>query len=153
MIKIKSLSGIGVWMSILIILNGCVPKEQVKLKAMNINEVVPGKNGKAILKADAIFYNPNSSRMRLKKVNVDIFVDGKKAGTVDQELDALIKAKSDFTVPLEVQLDLNEIGLLDTLLSLLGGKKHEVQFTGAIKLKVNGWPVKAPLDYKQEFRF
>jgi LEA14-like dessication related protein len=154
MIRMKFSSRAGVWIALLVLVaSGCVPREDVKLRAVNINEVVPGGNGIGTLKADAIFYNPNSSRMRLKKINIEIFVDGKKAGTVDQELSSLIKAKSEFTIPLEVKLNLNEIGLLDTLLSLFGGKTHEIRFTGEIKMKVNGWPVKAPLDFKQEFKF
>ena len=132
---------------------GCVPKEQVILRSVNINEVEPRENGDALLKADAIFYNPNTSRMRLKEIDIEIFVDGKKAAQVDQQLNALIKAKSEFSVPLEVQLNLKEIGLLDTILSFLGGKKHDIQFVGAIKMKVNGFPVKAPINYKEEFKF
>ena len=136
-----------------VLMSSCVPKEKVVLRSIQINEMEPQANGDALLKANAIFYNPNNTRMRLKEIDVEIFVDGKKTAQVDQQLSALIKAKSDFTVPLEVQLNLKEIGLLDTILSFLGGKKHEVQFVGTLKMKVNGFPVKAPINYKEEFKF
>ena len=146
----KSLLGIVV---VCLMVIGCVPSEPVTLRSVNINQIEPRDNGDALLKADAIFYNPNTSRMRLKEVDIDIFVDGKKAGKVDQKFSSLIKAKSEFAVPLEVQLNLKEIGLLDTILSFLGGKEHDIQFTGFIKMKVNGFPVKAPINYKEEFKF
>ena len=136
-----------------LLMAGCVPKEQVVLRSIQIDEVAPTATGDALLKATAIFYNPNNSRMRLKEIDIEIFVDGKKAAQVDQQLSSLIKAKSDFTVPLEVQLNLKEVGLLDTILSFLGGKKHEIQFVGSLKMKVNGFPVKAPVNQKQEFKF
>ena len=77
-----------------------------------------------------------------------MFVDGKKAARVDQRLNALIKANSEFTVPLEVQLNLKEVGLLDTILSLFGGKKYDIQFVGSMKVTVNGFPVKVPVNHK-----
>ena len=152
---LKSAKMKGFWPIILmgLMIMGCVPKEQVVLRSVDIHTIEPGEDGDALLKADAIFYNPNTSRMRLKEIDIEIFVDGKKAATVDQKFSSLIKAKSDFTVPLEVKLNLKEIGLLDTILSFLGGKKHDIQFTGTIRMKVNGFPVKAPINYKEEFKF
>ena len=137
---------------LLLLAGSCVPKEQVVLRSVNIKEVSTGKDGNPLLKADAIFYNPNSSRMRLKSIDIDVWVDGKKAARVDQHLSALIKANSEFTIPLEVQLNLKEMGLLDTILNLFGGKKYEVQFVGSIKVVVNGFPVRFPLDYKEQVK-
>ena len=82
-----------------LVAGSCVPREQVVLRSVDIREVLPGKDGNPLLKADAIFYNPNSSRMRLKRIDIDVLVDGKKAARVDQHLSALIKPKSEFTVP------------------------------------------------------
>ena len=126
----------------------CVPKEQIQLRAINIKEVTPGKDGNPLLKADAVFFNPNASRMRVKRIDIEVFVDGKKAARVDQHLSTLIKANSEFTVPLEVELNLKEVGLLDTILSLFGGKKYDIHFVGTMKVTVNGFPVKVPVDYK-----
>jgi hypothetical protein len=136
---------------LVILVSACVPREQVVLRGVDIREVLPGKDGNPLLKANAVFFNPNSSRMRLKRIDIDVLVDGKKAARVDQHLSALIKANAEFTVPLEVQLNLKE-GLLDTILSLFGGKKHEIQFVGTMKVTVNGFPVKVPLNYKEEIK-
>jgi LEA14-like dessication related protein len=90
--------------------------------------------------------------MKLKKVEIDIFVDGVKAGRVDQKPGTIIRPNSEFTVPLEVQLHLKEMGLVDTILSFIGGKKHEVQFTGKLKVTISGFPVRIPVDHKEQVK-
>lgn len=80
-------------------------------------------------------------------------MDGKKAARIDQHLSALIKANSEFTVPLEVELNLKELGVLDAIFNLLGGKKYVLEFTGSMKMSVNGFPLKVPIQQKEEFKF
>ena len=89
--------------------------------------------------------------MRLKSIDIDVMVNNKKAARVDQKLSSLIKAKSEFIVPLEVQLNLKD-GLLDTILSLFGGKTYEVLFVGSLKVSVSGFPVKVPMNYKEQIK-
>lgn len=123
------------------------------LREVIIKQVAPGKDGLAILTADAILYNPNKGSLRLKEIDLDILLNGKSAARIDQKLNALIKSKSEFTIPLEVQLKITDAGLLDTILSLFGGKKYEIQFVGKVKVKVGGFPVRIPVDHKDEIRF
>ena len=139
------------WFVLFVMLIGsCVPKEQVVLRSINIKEVLPGTEGPMLL-ADAIFFNPNSSRMRLKSIDIEVLVNDKKAARVNQKLSSLIKAKSEFIVPLEVQLNLKD-GLLDTILSLFGGKSYNVLFVGSMKVTVNGFPIKVPVNYKEQIK-
>ena len=131
---------------------GCAPKEPVILRSINIKEVKTGSDGNPILFADVVFFNPNSTRMRLKRIDLDVTVDGNKSARVDQHLSALIKGNSEFTIPLEVQLNLKD-GLLDTILSLFGGKEHPISFNGSMKVTVRGFPVKVPVSYKDVLKF
>ena len=105
-----------------------------------------------MLTANAIFYNPNNMRGKLKKIDIEIFVNGKKAGSVNQQLKTVIPSKSEFTVPIEVKLSLKEQGFMDTLLGVIGGRKFEVRYTGSLKLNYRGVPVRVPVDYKDEVR-
>jgi len=105
-----------------------------------------------MLKADVVFYNPNKGSMRLKEITLDILLDGKPAAFIDQKLTAQIKGQSQFTVPLELQFKRNE-GLVETIFNLFGGKKHGVRFTGKLRVKVKGFPVNIPIDYKDEIKF
>ena len=132
------------------VLTGCGPKEQVVLK--QIKDVVIDGTTEPRLKAQAVFYNPNNMKMKLKKINVEIFVNGKKAALVNQNLKTQIPARDNFTVPLEVTLAMKELGILDTLFGMIGGKKFEVQYKGYLKLSYHGIPIRVPVDYKDEIR-
>ena len=88
----------------------------------------------------------------MKKIELDIFVEDKRAGHVDQKLSLQIPANGEFTVPIEVNLNLKEQGFLNTLFSILGAKKMDVRFVGSIRINYKGIPVNVPVDYKSEIR-
>lgn len=138
------------FISLAALTSSCGPKEPVQLK--QIRDVLVDATTEPLLKAQAIFYNPNNVRMRLKKIKIDIYVNGKKAGEIDQDLKTLIPARKEFTVPIEVKLSIKEFGVLDTLLGMIGGKKFQVEYKGVLKLSYHGVPIRVPVDYKDEIR-
>lgn len=130
---------------------GCKgPEEKIVLR--QIRDVVVDATTEPILKANAVFYNPNDMRGKLKRINVEIFVDGKKAAFVDQKLKTQIPANGEFIVPLEVKLSIKELGFMDTLLGVIGGKRFEVRYEGSLKLSYRGIPINVPVKYKDEVR-
>jgi len=130
---------------------GCKrPKEDIVLR--QIRDIVVDATTEPTLRANAIFFNPNSMRGKLKRINVDIFVDGKKAASVNQELKTVIPANNEFSVPIEVKLAIKELGFMDTLLGMIGGKKFEVRYEGSLKLTYHGFPINVPVNYKDEIR-
>jgi LEA14-like dessication related protein len=132
-------------------LTGCQrPKEDIVLR--KIRDVVIDATTDPTLKANAIFYNPNTMHGKLRRINVDIFVNGKKAASVNQHLKTVIPANSEFTVPIEVKLAIKELGFMDTLLGMIGGKKFEVVYEGSLKLTYHGFPLNVPVRYKDEVR-
>ena len=141
-----------VFFALVVLLSSCVPKEMIVFKDVKNLKLDQTDLENAILDGEAVFYNPNSSRMRLREINVEVFVDGKKSAYVDQKLSALARAKSDFTVPIKVQLSLKELGLMNTIMSLFGGKKYEIQYKGYLKVKVNGFPDRVPIDHTEDFK-
>ncbi|MFM8914097.1 MAG: LEA type 2 family protein [Flammeovirgaceae bacterium] len=134
-----------------LLMAGCLPKEQVVFKTVKNIELTTA-DGKLLLKGDAVFYNPNKTQTRLKEIDVDVLVDGKKAASVDQQMNLVVKGKSDFTVPIQAQLELGEINLLDAVVGFLGGKTYQVTFTGNLRVAVHGVTVKVPVKYNEEVR-
>jgi LEA14-like dessication related protein len=126
------------------------PDQDIVLK--QIKDVVVDATSEPTLKANAIFFNPNKMKGRIKKIKVDIFVNGKKAANVDQDFKLIVPAQAEFTVPIEVKLAIKELGFKDTVLGLLGGKKFEVRYQGFLKLSYHGIPIKVPVDYKDDVR-
>lgn len=126
------------------------PKEDIVLK--QIRDVVADASSDPMLKAEAIFFNPNNISGKLKNIDVEIFVNGKKAGVVDKDYKVKIPANGEFSVPLEVKLNMKELGGLQTILGMIGGKKFDIQYVGKIKLSYHGVPFKVPIDYKSKVR-
>lgn len=126
------------------------PDQDIVLR--QIRDVVVDATSEPMLKANAIFYNPNKMRGRLKKIDVEIFVNGKKAATVNQSLKTAIPAAAEFTVPLEVRLALKEVGVLDTIFGMIGGKTFDIHYKGSLKLTYRGFPISVPVDYKDEVK-
>lgn len=127
------------------------PEEDIVFKYVR-GVVVDASDKDPRLKANAVFFNPNKMKGKLRKIELDIYVDGKKAGHVDQKLSLLIPANSEFTVPIEVKLSLKELGLMNTLFSILGAKKMDVRYVGSIRINYKGIPINVPVDYKSEIR-
>lgn len=133
-------------------LASCVPKEEVQLKGVK-NILLTASGSAPVLKGDMLFYNPNPTRMKLKKLDFIILMNDKQAGTVNQTLKQEIPAQGEFTVPIEVALDLKGMGLLDTIAGILGGKKkYAVRIKGKIRGSVHGMTVSIPVDYTEEIK-
>jgi LEA14-like dessication related protein len=135
----------------LFILASCAkPDQDIELKT--VRDVVVDANDDPTLKANAIFFNPNNVRGKLKKIDVEIFVNGKKAGHVDESYNTVIPAQGEFTIPLRVKLSMKELGTMETLFGMLGGKKFEVKYKGSLRLTYHGLPIRVPIDHKDEIR-
>lgn len=126
------------------------PDEKIVLR--RIKDVVVDATSSPVLKANAVFFNPNDMRGKLRRINVDIFVDGKKAASVNQMLKTVIPANAEFSVPIEVKLAIKELGFMDTILGVIGGKKFEVRYEGTLKLSYHGFPINVPVNYRDEVR-
>lgn len=124
------------------------PKDEIVLR--QIQDVVVDSGSSPKLKARAVLYNPNDTRIKLKKIDVEIFIGGKKAGAVNQDLKLIIPPKDEFFVDLEVLLSLKEINLVDAIFGILGTKKLQVEYKGYLKVSYHGLPMKVPVNYKDE---
>lgn len=130
----------------------CVPKDEVVFKGIKNISIESSQQNEPVLKADALFYNPNKVKMKLKEIYVDVLVNGKPSAQVRQKLKLSIPAESDFSVPVAAQLSLKELGLLDTIVNLLGGKKYDIQYTGYVRIAVHGVTIKVPFTYQEQIR-
>jgi LEA14-like dessication related protein len=127
-----------------------MPDEEIVLR--DIKDVVADVSTNPTLKGNAIFFNPNDVRGKLKHISVDIYVNGKKAGKVKKDYKVIIPRNGEFIVPIEVELNIKELGLFDTILGMVGGKKFEIRYDGYLRLNYKGLPIKVPIDYKDDVR-
>lgn len=133
------------------VVTGCGPKQDIEFKY--VKDVIVDANSEPLLKGNVVLYNPNKQRMKLRKINVDVYVNDKKTARVDQEPALLIPAEAEFTIPLEVKLNMKEVGFLDTVFGMLGGKKMKIRYKGTISITYKGIPVRVPVDYESSVNF
>lgn len=126
---------------------GCLPKDSVQLRDVkNFSLSMGASQG---ISGDAIFFNPNTSRMKLRQVKIDVYLDGEKSAFVDQDTKVVAKANSEFTIPVVLQLK-EGLRIQDLLLDVLKGKKYQVRYLGHLKVNVNGVPMRIPIDHEEE---
>ena len=125
------------------------PPEFRSVENLRLTEV---DGNTARLKGDAVFYNPNDEKMTLRSVDVDIWLEGKEIGKVTQNEKIKIPPSDEFTVPLDAEVKIEDMGIVSTILSVLGGKKMKVRYEGHIKATMKGLPIKVPVAYDGEVR-
>lgn len=88
--------------------------------------------GATTLKVDLIYYNPNNFGLQLKYTDLDIYIDNNYLGHSSQDYQITIPKRADFTLPLEVKVDMKNL-VKNTFLTLLQ-KQVTVKITGTVKL-------------------
>lgn len=139
----------SLFLLVFVFLTSCA-YEEVELR--QIKNVVADVTDHPMLKAEALFYNPNKQQGKLKAIHIDVYVEGKKAAVVDQRLKIKVPAKGEFTVPLEVKLNMKEQGLFNTLLNVIGAKKLKVRYKGHVTVSYHGIPVRVAVDHEEDVR-
>ncbi len=86
----------------------------------------------ARLKTDVVFYNPNNFGLELNRTDLDLYVDSTYLGHSSQDLQVKIPRRQDFTVPLQVELDMANL-LKNGITSLLN-KQVLVRVIGKVKV-------------------
>jgi hypothetical protein len=89
--------------------------------------------------------------MKLREVKIDVFLDGNKSAFIDQHPKIVAKANSEFTIPVTLQLA-EGVKISRLLVDVLRGRKYQVRYVGYLKVNVNGFPVRIPIDHEEELK-
>lgn len=105
------------------------------------------------LRTTAVFYNPNKIKIKLKNVDLDLFLNDQFIGKIVQSEAIKIKGKSHFDIPLELAFNLKEsnIDILSSLVSLLSNQNFLLKMNGYIKANALCLPLKVKVEDTQEF--
>jgi LEA14-like dessication related protein len=140
---------LGSGLILLLALASCgKPKDLEFRKISNIKFNLPAST----VGADVVMYNPNNLSLQLKSVEIDILVNGKQVGRVDQTHEVMITRKSEFSLPVSVAVSLKDLGLVNAFAGLLGGKSYPVQFKGLLRVNFYGIQKKIMIDYTEQIK-
>ncbi len=123
--------------------------EFITMENIKVSKVT-GKE--AVLSADAKFYNPNDQGIKLKEVVVDIEVDDRVVGVIDQDMKIKIPSNDYFSVPIDASFNIRDLGLLNGIISVLGGQPITVHYRGHIKVSLYGYTTKVPIDFEEDLK-
>ena len=141
---------------ILVILLSCLScsKKEVQPEFKSVENVsIDRKAGTIYLKADLIMHNPNRIGLELKNADLDIFINAKNVGNVSQFDASTIKAKSDFTLPLNMEFPPSKVfsTFLQTGFGMIRTKTIDLGIEGTLRIKAAKitWP-DVPVSFKKE---
>lgn len=125
--------------------------ENIKFK----NVTLP-PNLKITFASDAIINNPNEHQLTISKVDFDVFVDGKEASHVVQDLEILMPANSEFSLPLSFEVPIGKKEFFKNFKDMLNGawKKQSIKIrsVGIITIRASRVRFDIPFDYDDEYR-
>jgi LEA14-like dessication related protein len=131
--------------SLFIVLSSCATFQEPEFRKMD--DVHLGKiDGKAInFTVDATVFNPNWYALKVKKSNVDVFLEGQKIGILylDEKVKMKGKSESSLSVPMRIVL---EDGAMITLMRYALKKDVQLRLTGKIKGGIFFISKKFPVD-------
>lgn len=130
---------------LMIFATGCQkPKDLVFKQVQNISLDNLSFNN-ATLKMELVYYNPNNFGLELSRTDFDIFVNNNLLGHSLQDLQLKIPSRKDFTVPLQVDLDMKN--LLKNGIMALTNKDVQVRLLGKAKIGKAGVYKSFNIDY------
>jgi LEA14-like dessication related protein len=142
--KYKTLSSFAAIAALLFSLSSCRAPKDLEYRDFKNLSVPKIGFGSTVLKVDLVYYNPNNFGLQLKTTDLDIYVDNNFFGHSSQDYQISIPKRGEFTLPIEVQVDMKNAfrNVLGTLL----GKEVLVRVEGRVKIgKANvfkSFPVK-----------
>lgn len=126
------------------------PKDLIfkEVKDVNLENL---KFSEAILTLALEFYNPNNFGMELRRTELDIYINNIYFGKSIQDIQVKVPKRHDFTLPIQVQVDIKN--LLLNGLNVLVNKEVDIRVLGQVKIGKAGVFKSFKVDYstKQPF--
>ncbi|MCB9203197.1 MAG: LEA type 2 family protein [Flavobacteriales bacterium] len=141
--------------SFLILMVSCTYPEKPEFRSLeNVKLQSLSLKGEILLKADAIFYNPNAIGGDVESVALEVFLDDKKVADVKHETSVNMKGNSDFTLPIEVKIpamNVFEDAKAGLLKNILKNQKFLITMKGDINTSISGISFQVPFQNKEEY--
>lgn len=132
----------------------CKFEEPVEFQMIDNVEVVSIEDGMVNLSAEAIFFNPNEIKGKLKDVDIRVDLDDKTLATISHNTALPIGPKSQFTIPVNIKFAIEDVqaGFLNNLLNILAGNRIKLHFVGDINVSTFIFSQSVKVDYYEEVK-
>lgn len=136
-------------------LGGCKSHEDVEFRGIR-NTVISGSDGSnVIVNADAVLFNPNDVKGRVRFIDVMVKYKDKEVATVTQVGKTTVPRNAEFTIPLVLHVDMKKLNddFLSQLSSILSRRGVELEFVGNVKVSIHGFRYKVPVNHRENITF
>lgn len=120
--------------------------EDIKLERVNGSGIKIG--------SQAVFYNPNRVRCKIKDIAFDVTLDKKRLATIGEKSDIMVKGRSDFRIPMGATF--NPSGTIFenamAIVDLFRDKESTLAMSGNIKLKAYFFTIPIPFKFEQKIK-
>ncbi len=127
-------------------LSACSKPKEIEYKEFKNFKIENIGAANAVIKMDVVYYNPNNMGLQLKRTDLDIYIDGTYLGKTAQDYQISIPKKSNFTIPLVVNIDSKNI--LKNMFSSLFSKEVTIKVTGKVKVGKANIFINYPVNYE-----
>ncbi len=142
-----------------IALLGCDALQKPEVKDIRNIDVLKVTQDEMELTADLIVHNSNPIGLDLASAQLQILIDDIELGTMQQNLDVKMPPNADFSLPIQLKLDLTRLykgdllGAIGKGLQMFSKRSIRLRFLGDIKAGKAKVKFKVPVDQTKEIKF
>ena len=138
------ISALAVMAGLLLATACLAPKDLVYAGAENFS-IKKAEGHQTQIGADLKVYNPNGFAMTLKSADVDLLLNGNKAGVMNAPQPVLLRPHDTAFVPVTLEADLAAV--LPNILQMLLNSDVDVKLKGSLRAGRNHMYFNIPVDY------
>lgn len=138
--------------SVLLLFCACQEPQEPEFRRMENFKIGEVKNGQMEVFANAIIYNPNSIKAEVVDLDIDLIVEEKVIGKINETEPVEVPAESEFSLPVEIlaSTEVLKNNWLSSAISILTDGNTPVLFKGTVTIKVLKIPIKVPVEHTEE---
>jgi LEA14-like dessication related protein len=131
-----------------LLLTSCFSYKEVELGDVSNVRLNKVSVGGLEIKSDIVINNPNNYKIKIKKIDADVLVNGQKVGKLELNKKVVLPKKSEQVQTFTVNTQLSD--LLSAAPTALFGGSVTLQLKGSIKGKVFIFSKKFPIDEERK---
>jgi LEA14-like dessication related protein len=134
------------FISLVLLCNSCSTPKAIEYRSFQNLVIEKMGFASSAVRMDIVYYNPNNFALQLKRADLDIYLDNNLAGHATQEYQITIPKLAEFSIPVQVDVDMKNI-LRNAFTSILN-KEVLVKVTGTVKVGKANIFLTIPVNYE-----
>ena len=140
--------------SSLTLFNSCSLIPEPEFKSVKEIKLLPTETKGVKIEAKTVYYNPGSFDITIKQLDLDVFLKGKKIGSVNQKIEAVMPSKKETIIPINLNIKQEVLmqQMIGSILDIFSAQKKITKFVfkGTSTASVFGISTQNPVEFETE---